>query len=507
MSNRLFKYTFYCAAAALLLTACDFEEKNIDPNVPSSIKPGPLLTYTQLNTSVDGHAKNMQIGTCMMLVQQTATLNSSEASAGDKYYMMQAPATSYFTDYYSTAIKNWRELERQAASKPEYQNMRAVAKIWGAFLFQRMTDLYGNVPYTEAGLGYYEQIYKPRYDTQESIYHDLINQVKEGIALLDPQQPAIEGDLFYDGNIDQWKKFGYSLLLRIGMRLSKVEPALAEATAKEAIAGGILATAEDMCRVQHIAGGRDDDKNQVSLRFQKDNYIGNDVVKISKTFLDYLQATHDPRLTVYCSLKDGNTDPTLQKGLPNGYDTNSINTFPGYAGKENYSNFNVNTILKMDAPTLLLMPSESKLLQAEAALRGWVNGDANTLFQEAVRLSMQEQKVAYGIEIPADAVEAYLAQDLFGKAGDTEAKLRVLGEQYWIVTFMNGYESYANWRRCGYPVLQPTHYTGNESNGEIPRRLPYAIDEYTINKSNVEQAVQQQGPDNVNTRIWWDRSK
>lgn len=266
-----------------------------------------------------------------------------------------------------------------------------------------------------------------------------------------------------------------------------------------------MATAEDMCRVQHIAGGRDDDKNQVSLRFQKDNYIDNDVVKISKTFLDYLQATHDPRLTVYCSLKDGNTDPTLQKGLPNGYDTNSINNFQGYAGKENYSNFNVNTILKMDAPTLLLMPSESKLLQAEAALRGWVSGDANALFQEAVRLSMQEQKVAYGVEIPADAIEAYLAQDLFGKATDTEAKLKVLGEQYWIVTFMNGYESYANWRRCGYPVLQPTNYTGNESNGKIPRRLPYANDEYTVNKQHVEEAVQQQGPDNVNTHIWWDR--
>lgn len=158
----------------------------------------------------------------MMMVQQTASLESTEAGVGDKYYMMQAPSTSYFLDFYSTAIKNWREMEYQAAQKPEYQNMQAVAKIWGAFLFQRMTDLYGNVPYTEAGYGFRQNIYKPKYDTQESIYADLIDQVKEGISLLNADKPAIEGDLFYNGDIDQWKKFGNSLLLRLGMRLSKV---------------------------------------------------------------------------------------------------------------------------------------------------------------------------------------------------------------------------------------------------------------------------------------------
>ena len=492
-------------SAVFFITSCDFEEKNTNPNESTFIEPGPLLTYTQLNTSVDGHAKNMQIGTCMMLVQQTATLNSSEASAGDKYYMMSAPANSYYIDFYGNELKNWRELEVQASSSPDYQNMLAVAKIWGAYLFQRMTDLYGDVPYTEAGLGFYQNIYKPKYDTQESIYHGLIDQIKSGLALLDAEKPAIKGDLFYDGDIEKWRKFGNSLLLRVGMRLCKVDPTLAAIIAKEAINGGIMAEAADMCRVKHIAGGRDYDKNQVSLRFQKDNYIGNDVVKISKTFMDYLQRTNDPRIAVYCSLKDGNADPAVQMGLPNGYDPNNITSFPGYVGKEYYSNFNINTIMKMDAPTLFLMPSESKLLEAEAALRGWVSGDAEALFNQAVRLSMKEQEVAYGVSITDDQVEAYLGQELFANAQTNEEKMEVLGEQYWVVTFMNGYESYANWRRCGYPKLIPTNYVGNESNGQIPRRLPYATDEYTINKANLEKAIEQQGPDNVNTRIWWDK--
>ena len=96
----------------------------------------------------------------------------------------------------------------------------------------------------------------------------MIDQVKEGINLLSAEKPGIEGDLFYNGDINQWKKFGNSLLLRIGMRLSKVNPELAKATAKAAIDGGIMSEAKDMCRVKHIAAGRDDDKNQAALRFQ-----------------------------------------------------------------------------------------------------------------------------------------------------------------------------------------------------------------------------------------------
>ena len=114
MLTRYLKATLFCAAG-MCLTACDFEEKNLNPNESTVITPGPLLTYTQLNTSVDGHTKNMQIGCCMMMVQQTASLESTEAGVGDKYYMMQAPSTSYFLDFYSTAIKNWREMEYQAA--------------------------------------------------------------------------------------------------------------------------------------------------------------------------------------------------------------------------------------------------------------------------------------------------------------------------------------------------------------------------------------------------------
>ena len=265
-----------------------------------------------------------------------------------------------------------------------------------------------------------------------------------------------------------------------------------------------MTDAEDGCMVRHIAGGRDALKNPLSIRYEKDDIIKNDRVKISKTFVDYLQKTHDPRMQVYCSLKDGNEDPSLQIGLPNGYDDSTIGTYPGYPGVDKTSNFNTQVILKMDAPTIFLLASESKLLHAEAALRGWVAGDPEALFDEAVRLSMKEQEVAYGEKIAEGEISAYLDQKLFANANTVEKKLEVLGEQYWVATFMNGYESYANWRRIGYPKLIPTNYPGNESNGQVPRRLVYATDEYTINKANVEEAIRRQGEDKVTTRIWWD---
>ena len=88
-----------------MVYACDFTEKNIDPNSPTSIEPGPLLTYTQLHTTTGGIAKNIQVGTCMMLVQQAASLNND--MPGDKYYQMESYANTFFTDTYSDLIKNW----------------------------------------------------------------------------------------------------------------------------------------------------------------------------------------------------------------------------------------------------------------------------------------------------------------------------------------------------------------------------------------------------------------
>lgn len=504
MSNKLYKSLLILGFTGLI-SSCDFAEKNIDPDSSNTIEPGPLLTYTQLNTTTGGQCKNVQVGTCMMIVQQTASLQR-EDMPGDKYYNSEAFGT-LFNDDYNSLIKNWREMMIQAEKDPKYENMVAVGKIWGAFLFNRLTDLYGNIPYTEAGMGYYQQIYYPQYDTQESIYAAMINNVKEGLSMLSADKPAIEGDIIYNGDISKWKKFGNSLLLRLGMRLCKVAPDKAKSIVIEASQGGVMSRAEDICMVKHIEG-ETRTENPLTNRFIMDKFVEIGTVKVSKTFIDYLKQTNDPRLSVFCSLPDGNNNPDLQRGLPNGYDQNTVSTAdPAYVDHKMYSNFNEKTILTRNAATIFLVPSESQLLLAEAVVRGWISGDANTYYEAAINLAMQEPALAYGEEaiIPTNATTVYIAQKLLANASTTDAKMEVINNAYWVSTFINGYESFANWRRTGYPKLTPTNYAGSQNAGSFPRRLTYPTKEYSINKANVEAAVQQQGADNMNTRIWWDK--
>ena len=291
------------------------------------------------------------------------------------------------------------------------------------------------------------------------------------------------------------------------MRLPEVAPDLAKQTVADAVTIGVMSQPEDICLLRHDGSGKNAFKNPLSFRYLDDNFIESDAVKIGKTFMDYLKKTKDPRIHVYCSLKDGNTEFDKQFGLPNGYDSHTIADAPSgsFVGLENTSNFNINTILRLDAPTIFLMPSETKLLLAEAVLRNWTNGNAEVLYKEAITSSMKEQEIAYGTQgkITDEEIETYLAQNLFSTANNTE-KLQIIGEQYWVATFINGYESYANWRRTGYPKLIPTNYSGSMSPGVIPTRLPYPTDEYSINRANVDTANQQQGADKVTTHIWWD---
>lgn len=180
------------------ITSCDFEDKNISPNSSGTIKPGPLLTYTQLNTSNEGLAKRTQVGYCMMMVQQTASLDLNEM-AGDKYLETETLGI-FFTTMYSTVIKNLQELINLVEDDGTMVNTYAVALIWKSYLFHRITDLYGDVPYSEAGNGYRTQNFYPKYDRQSDIYAGLVSDIEKGLSLLDETKEPVEGD-FYMGAI------------------------------------------------------------------------------------------------------------------------------------------------------------------------------------------------------------------------------------------------------------------------------------------------------------------
>ena len=163
------------------------------------------------------------------------------------------------------------------------------------------------------------------------------------------------------------------------------------------------------------------------------------------------------------------------------------------------------------SPTFIVTYAQTQLLLAEAAVRGWISGDAKTYYEQGVRAAMEQfaqfpnATKLYQQYLSADAIDAYLAANPF------DGSLKQINTQYWINCFCDEYETFANWRRSGYPELKSTFdpanpYGENASNGEIPRRFRYPTTESTINTDHYNAAVSNltQG-DEFYSRVWWDK--
>ncbi len=497
---------FILAMLTISIASCqkDFKELNTNPNSPPTIAPGALFSGVQLAT-VGGEgnvARRVMAGYCMMMMQQLATLKTDDLY-GDKYIKNELSGQMFSNTYVGPA-KNMEGLLLMIKDDPDMVNTYAMARIWKVIIYQQLTDLYGEIPYSEAAAGYSQQIYSPKYDAQQEIYTSLLQELEAAAQQLDNSKPNIgSADLVYGGVVANWKKLAYSLMLRMGMRLTKVDNNLAKTWVEKAIAGGVFQGNDDNCLMKYD-GLREATSNPLSYSFQKFNLIALGDMKIGKTLMDRLKASNDPRLLVYSALPSGDNAAANQKGLPNGYNATTIGATPGGADLTTYSNPNQNTVLKLTAPSFIITNAEVKLLLAEAAVRGWGSGDAGQLYNDAIDASMAQQS-AYGVTIAAPDIATYKAAVPFPVAGSEEDQLKIIGEEFWVATFLNGLESYANWRRTGYPVLTPVNYPGNNSNGQIPRRLVYPQSEAASNAEHLSQAIQEQGADEFTTRIWWDK--
>src|SRR5690606_37789754 len=156
----------------------------------------------------------------------------------------------------------------------------------------------------------------------------------------------------------------------------------------------------------------------------------------------------------------------------------------------------------LTSPTIFVSFSQTQLLLAEAVVRGWTTGNAATLFSSGIRAHM-EQLQSYGASsaVPEASIATYIAANPL-EAG---SELEQINVQYWIASFLNGPEAWANFRRSGYPDLVPNPYPGSDLKTEaFIRRLTYTDAELNVNKDNVDAAIARQGPDLLDTRVWWD---
>ena len=489
----------------MVLTACDtqnLKDLNINPKTSDEMDDSYLFTYVLVTTGGRQYtAKRCNLFLCSTYIQQFACLSTSDYGAGDKYLYNNTFCSAYFDYVYVEALKELTQVIYNMQDDPEAVNNLSMTRIWRTVIFHVMTDLYGDIPYSEAGLGYLEQIYTPKYDTQESIYSDMLNELEEAIAAFDTSKSTWgDADLIFSSDITKWKKFGYSMMLRLGMRMSKVDPTSAASWVQKAVSGGVMTSNDDIAFIPRSESGSDEyNQNPNSHVFHEADWDE----KVSSTLIDFMKNTNDPRMDIMFEKGSANTE---QHGMPNGYDYSTIRAYEGLGSSESidleiYSDVNP-LLVALDAPQIIMTYAEVEFMLAEAAERGWGGvTDAQEHYDEGVRAAMKTLAL-YGSSLTIDdtTIDAYLTANPY----NSNSGLRQIGEQYWIATWMNFYESYANWRRTGYPILTPVSYTGNESNGQIPRRIRYPSSEYSVNSTNLSAVLTSQGSDAFTTHVWWD---
>ena len=193
-----------------------------------------------------------------------------------------------------------------------------------------------------------------------------------------------------------------------------------------------------------------------------------------------------------------------------GYDNGTIvarATSDGLASFYDYSQVDRRRMAKTSAPMFFVTAAQTNLLLAEARFRGWItSGSAAQYFSDGIKAHM-DQLATYdaGSAVPAGARDAYIAAHPLVPGRELEQ----INTQYWIASFLNGPEAFANFRRTGYPALTPNPY-GQPNNPDVPngtfiRRIGYPTSELSVNSANLNAAIAIMGPDKLSTRVWWDK--
>ena len=477
----------------------ELTELNLNPNAANDMEPSYLFAHSQLRISGDRYEswRGVLIYSSTM-IQHMAAL--ATYWSGDKYLYNPQYSGALYESAYPNYVKFLAAIMEQTKEDPEMVNLYSASRILWVLGMHRLTDMYGDIPYFEAGRGFYDLNYSPAFDPQAEIYADMLMQLDEAGKAFNPELENFgDGgvqDIMFQGDVGKWQRFANSLMLRLAMRLTKVNAELAQEYVTKAIAGGVMTSNDDIAYVEHTDGPEGINQNGIGQVFLTD-----ESQRLSKTFVDFLAGSNDPRLQAIATTNEDG----IYYGLPNGYDATTIKEYENVPADSAvalalYSTTNPDMV-SLASPMFFQTYAEVEFLLAEAALRGWHNGDAATHYNTGVRAAMEYLSM-YGASatVSSEAIDQYLAENPFDAANGLE----MIGEQYWVATFLNDYESWANWRRSGYPVLTPVTYPGNITNGQIPRRLRYMEEEYGNNGAALNEAIARQGADEFTTRMWWD---
>jgi len=500
---RHFRLAGFGAVLVLGLGACDADKLtrvNEDPNNPPSAPPPPVFTYaTRIAMERWFGRTHMNMVGPVLTAQHLALVQYPD---DDQYRLDGSVTDASFISSYAEELKNFQGVidAGRADDQPRFWGPALVMR---TLLFGYVTDVWGDVPYSEALKGdAADPILLPAYDAQKDIYAGLFRDLNEAVtAIAGATSEALSlgaADPIYSGTSLRWQRFANSLRARHAMRLANVDAVKARAELAAAIAapGGLLQSNADNAQMDWPGDGVYDNPWSANHQTRDDH-------RLSQTLMNEMVPVNDPRVPVYA--QPTLEDPNVYAGMPNGltaaqaanYSLTSSRPGPVFYSTGDFCK-DCTSLAGAAFPSFILTYAEVSFILAEAAERGWIAGSAAALYEQGIRASMAQ----WGVTDDA-AINAYLAQPAIAYQGGT-AGLRQIALQKWIALYTVGVEAWAEWRRTCVPA---TVIPGPAALiNTVPRRYRYSTRDYSTNSANVEAAVARQGADVLTTRMYWDKS-
>lgn len=480
------------AALALLTTATSctkgFVEANTNPNTLPYVLPESLLESAIYTMVQSNQTRALRLTHELMQVHVT-TINSDEIHR----YIIRPSESDYMWRVWYLQLANFRDMYETGKllndKQTFYGSFMGIARIMEAWTMSLITDTYGDVPYSEALKGRAERNFQPKFDSQKEIYDTLFNRLEEANTLL-AAGVAIPADLktkdpLYGGDIAKWRKFGNSLYLRLLLRASKKAESNAPAKIKEILETRTTTYPVMVNNAESAVLRFTTTTPYVSAFNTYRDYDFNGDNGLSQFFVNKLNLWGDPRLTKWATV----VGVSNYEGIPSGYAPgNQPERLSAYL-----------PALKNE-PLLgnILSYPEVQFMMAEAALEGYYNGTAKTLYENGVTNAI----TFWGLTVPA----GHLAKpDVMWVDAETKAqKLEKILTQKYFTFFFTDFQSWFEHRRTGYPVLPKG--PGLQNNGEMPARLKYPVLVQSLNKTHYNAAVTSMGGDDINIKVWWQKN-
>ncbi len=488
MSKLRLHTVLFSVVALVVLNSCkkDFDELNQNPNAITSevIQPDYLFPKSVIAPfSAYNVGVNTELWALMTWTQMVG--NSNAVTLNEEYIYGGSDVDLIWSVYYTQGLTNVQQVINLTQDNAQDVNKTAIARIWKVYLFHVITDLWGDIPYSEALKGDLEsKILYPKYDSQQSIYEHMLSELKAATTSFDPSKKTLSTDMIYGGDLDAWTKLANTLRLRLALRIYNADQQLATEHIQELMtASNFINSASEGAYFEYSYG--DNVRSPIA-----EGYRQAQVSELpSQLLVNLLLDDQDPRISYMIQ-------PTEESQV--------IGIFAPYVGTSNFSptkqdgfyrsNFNERFIggTNFESPEArpILSYEESCMLQAEAALKGF-GGDAASLLSAGIRAHM------YTLAMPDSVIDPYV---------DSIALLTVdqelISTEKWKCFFMrDGFEAYAEWRRTGFPKV--LDQGGSELDQTlVPTRLPLPSAEISRNENIKDLTI---SPTDMFAKVWWDQ--